>query len=146
MVARILAAVATAEVERKAERQVLANDERIAEGRPQWIRRPFGYNMDGTLHPEESTAVAKAYRDVLRGKALSAVAAEWNAAGYRTSAPSAEDARSRAPRKRGYDPSGRWNNVAVRALLRSPRNMGKITLYGEIMGDGNWEKIVDEAI
>jgi site-specific DNA recombinase len=144
MVARILAAVATAETERKAERQILANDQRVKEGRPQWIRRPFGYNLDGTLNEGEAAAVRKAYQDVLNGKFLSTVAREWNEAGFTTTAPNPETARSRQPRKQDYNPSGQWNNVAVRILLRAPRNMAKSTLYGEIMGDAQWTPIVDE--
>jgi site-specific DNA recombinase len=145
MVARILAAVATAETERKAERQILANDLRVSTGRPQWIRRPFGYELDGTLRRAEAAAVLRAYQDVLAGKALTTVAREWNEAGFRTSAPDPATARARAPRRNDYDPSGRWSNVAVRSLLRAPRNMAKSTLYGEIMGDGNWTPIVDET-
>ncbi|MEU7570282.1 recombinase family protein [Micromonospora sp. NPDC049240] len=146
MVARILAAVATAEVERKAERQILANDQRVREGRPQWIRRPFGYELDGTLREEEAHAVLAAYEGVLKGKALTAIAREWNEAGFTTSAPDSETARPRAPRKRNYDPTRRWNNVAVRLLLQAPRNMAKSTLYGEIMGEGRWQPIVDEPL
>nr|WP_319459787.1 recombinase family protein [Micromonospora sp. RTP1Z1] len=145
MVARILAAVASAETERKAERQILANDQRVAEGKPQWIRRPFGYELDGTLREDEAAAVQKAYQDVIDGKALTSIAREWNDAGFTTSAPDSETARPRAPRTRNYSPTGRWTNVAVRALLRSPRNMAKSTLYGEIMGEGKWTPIVDEA-
>lgn len=144
MVARILAAVASAETERKAERQILANDLRVAAGEPQWIRRPFGYEMDGTLREAEAAVILKAYHDVLAGKALTTVAREWNEAGFRTSAPDASTARPRALRKNAYDPTGRWNNVAVRFLLRAPRNMAKSTLYGEVMGDGKWTPIVDE--
>lgn len=144
MIARILAAVATAETERKAERQILANDQRIREGKPQWIRRPFGYNPDGTLCEAEAAAVKKAYADVLQGKALSTIAREWNEQGFTTTAPNPETARPRAPRTRDYNPNRLWNNVAVRSLLRAPRNMAKQTLYGEIQGDGNWTPIVDE--
>lgn len=144
MVARILAAVASAETERHAERLILANDLRVAAGKPQWIRRPFGYELDGTLRETEAAAVRKAYQDVLAGKPLTTVAREWNEAGFRTSAPAAAIAQPRVPRKNGYDPSGRWNNVAVRSLLRAPRNMAKSTLYGEVMGAGNWTPIVDE--
>ena len=145
MVARILAAVAAAETERKAERQILANDQRVAAGKPQWIRRPFGYELDGTLREGEAALVRKAYVDVIDGKALTRIAREWNEAGFTTSAPDPKAARPRAPRKRKYDPTRRWTNVAVRALLRSPRNMAKSTLYGEIMGNGAWSPIVDEA-
>ncbi|MEV6305156.1 recombinase family protein [Actinoplanes sp. NPDC051861] len=100
--------------------------------------------MDGTLREAEAAAVQKAYHDVLAGKALTTVAREWNEAGFRTSAPDAATARPRAPRKNDYAPSRRWNNVAVRSVLRAPRNIAKSTLYGEIMGDGHWTPIVDE--
>jgi site-specific DNA recombinase len=145
MVARILAAVATAEGERKAERQVLASDQRIAAGKPNWIRVPFGFNKDGSHKPDEATAIKKAYRDVLRGKTLTAVIDEWNGAGFRTSAPLLAQTKPRQPRRRAYDPDGLWTIVALRFLLRHPRNMGKITLYGEVMGEAAWEPIIDEA-
>jgi site-specific DNA recombinase len=145
MVARILAAVASAETERKAERQILANDLRVAAGKPQWVRRPFGYEADGTLREDEAAAVLSGYYGVIDGKALTTIAREWNEAGFTTSAPNPETVRPRAPRTQNYDPTGRWTNVAVRALLRSPRNMAKSTLYGEVMGDGTWSPIVDEA-
>ncbi|MFY1686310.1 recombinase family protein [Plantactinospora sp. WMMB782] len=143
MVARILAAVAAAETERKAERQILANDQRIAEGRPQWVRRPFGYEMDGSLRQEEAEALRKAYRDFLAGKGTTTIAKEWNAAGFKSSATPKEEARSWGPTSKGYNPSG-WSMQAVVALLRSPRNIAKSTLYGEVMGEGNWDPIVDE--
>ncbi|GIE89407.1 recombinase family protein [Actinoplanes regularis] len=145
MVARILAAVATAEGERKAARQVLANDQRVEKGLPNWVRRPFGFNKENLEHvPDEAAAIKQAYHDVLKGKSLSAVAREWNEAGFRTSAPDGEAARPRAPRQRDYNPSGLWNGVALRLLLRNPRNMGVITLYGEVMGKAAWEPIIDE--
>ncbi|MEU4155734.1 recombinase family protein [Actinoplanes sp. NPDC026670] len=145
MVARILAAVATAEGERKAARQILASDQRIAKGKPNWIRVPFGFNKDGSHNEEQAAAIKKAYQDVAAGKTLSAVAREWNEAGFRTSAPSQEETRPRQPRRRAYDPTGQWSIVALRFLLRQPRNMGMITLYGEVMGPAAWEPIIDEA-
>lgn len=75
---------------------------------------------------------------------MTTVAREWNEAGFRTSAPEGATARPRAPRKNDYRPSGKWSNVAIRSLLRAPRNMGKSTLYGDIMGEGTWTPIVDE--
>jgi hypothetical protein len=34
--------------------------------------------------------------------------------------------------------------VAIRFLLRNPRNIAKSTLYGEIMGEGRWTPTIDE--
>ncbi|MFI5840587.1 recombinase family protein [Catenuloplanes sp. NPDC051500] len=148
MVARILAAVAAGEQERKAERQILEQDQRVAAGIPNWIRLPFGYNADMTVREDEAALVEKAYRDVARGKRMATICQEWNEAGYRTSAPEPrpdDPERPRAPRKQDYNPTGEWGVPALRRLLRSPRNMGKITLYEEIMGDGQWPAIIDES-
>ncbi|MFD0518795.1 recombinase family protein [Paractinoplanes durhamensis] len=68
MVARILAAVSWGETERKSERQVLANDVRLAAGKPQWIRRPFGYEMDGTLREGKQRPFSRHITTCLRAR------------------------------------------------------------------------------
>lgn len=146
MVARILAAVAIAEGERKAERQILAVDKRIEKGLPNWIRRPFGYEMDLSLNERESEAVKEAYLAVIHGKKMGEIARDWNAAGFTTSAPEPNPDKPRAPRKNAYSPTGKWTTPAVSRLLRNPRNMGKIALYGEVQGDAAWPEIVDEGV
>lgn len=128
MVARILAAVAVAEGERKAARQVLANEQRAAEGKPMWVRRPFGYRRDGMLEPAEAALVKLAYEGVLRGRGLSAIARAWTTAGFLTTAPT----------------PGPWSNIGVRLLLISARNAGILVRHREEVGPGNWEAIVDE--
>ena len=63
MVARILAAVARAEVERKGARQRRANQQRRAEGK-RWTSgwRPFGYELDGTLRPKRPRSSGRRLR------------------------------------------------------------------------------------
>lgn len=74
MVARILAAVARAEVERKGARQKLANAARAAEGDVHFGGvRPFGYTNDRiTIIPKEADAIRKAAVDVLMRQATGA--------------------------------------------------------------------------
>lgn len=151
MVARILAAVAKAEGERKAERMILANDQRVAQGRPQWIRRPFGFEMDGSHRESEAVAIKQAYHDLLSGKALKAVVREWNEAGLSTTAPEPGGHRATPDgnRKNPYRPSGQWTSTSLREFLMHPRNAGIITQYhgfedGMEAGKGQWEPIVDE--
>jgi site-specific DNA recombinase len=128
MVARILAAVAAAEGERKAARQILANEQRAREGKPMWVRRPFGFRRDGTLEPAEAELVKLAYEGVLRGTGLNTIARAWTNAGYKTTAPI----------------PGIWTNIALRVLLLSPRNCGILDRYREEIGPGGWTPIVDE--
>jgi DNA invertase Pin-like site-specific DNA recombinase len=133
MVARILAAVARAEVERKAARQALANAQRAQSGKP-WSggARPFGYTKD-QMHVVEAEALAikKAAADVLAGKALRQVAKEWDEQGLESS--------------RAHDMNTKqgWSGRGVRFLLCSPRYAGIRTYKGEEVGPGQWPAILD---
>ncbi|WP_232677534.1 recombinase family protein [Nocardioides sp. R-C-SC26] len=135
MVARILAAVARAEVERKAARQKRANQQRRAEGR-NWSSgwAPFGYELDRetglfVIVPEAAELVRQAASDVLDGKALRAVARDWAASGVST------------PR----NATGGWTHNAVRSVLTNPVHAGFVTYKGEIEGKGLWEPIITEG-
>jgi len=126
MVARILAAVARAEVDRKAARQRAAHDQRAQQGRSFWTNRPFGYNRDGTHHPVEAPAVIEAYRDVIAGRAGAyAISQRWNEAGLLSTL------------------GNQWRASAVTGFLTNPRNMGVLELRGETVGPGNWMPLVD---
>lgn len=125
-VARTLTAWATYEGEHKAERQRAANRQKAHAGRPMWTSRPFGYNLDGTLDRRESAAVRKAYQGLLAGRPLSALCAEWNAAGHRTI--------------RG----NQWEPTSLRLHLTCARNAGIATYGGEEIGAGQWSPIVSE--
>lgn len=122
MVARILAAVARAEVERKAARQRLANDQRAAEGLPFGTTRAFGYESDGlTIREDEAEAIRQAARDVLDGRSLSAIHRDWRAQGFRPS------------------------RMGVREILLNPRLIGQRVHRGEVVGRAAWEPVLDEA-
>ncbi|WP_432482536.1 recombinase family protein [Kineococcus esterisolvens] len=131
MVARILAAVARAEVERKGARQRLANRQRAAEGyrwRSAW--RGFGYEKDGTLIPREADMIRDAAERVLNGEPLRAIVRDWRASGVSTPRSS-----------RGADG---WTHNGVRSILLNPRNAAIATYRGEVIGRGQWEPVFSE--
>jgi site-specific DNA recombinase len=129
MVARILAAVARAEVERKGERQRLANEQEAREGRPhRGGVRPFGYEADGmTIVPEEADALRLAAMSVLSGASVYSIAKGWSAQGLVSSRPSSQG----------------WTSAGVRGVLLNPRNAGMRVYKGEVVGPGVWPAILD---
>lgn len=129
-VATILAAVAQMEVELKAERQKLANQQRRNDGQP-WKSgwRSFGYTLDGELVPEEADLIRQAADDVLNGTPLREIVRRWKALGVST--PRSE---------KGADG---WTHNGVRSILLNPKNAGYVTYKGEVIGDGNWKPIIE---
>jgi DNA invertase Pin-like site-specific DNA recombinase len=125
-VARTVTAWAQYEGEQKALRQVAANQQKASRGKPTWSRRPFGYNMDGTLHPIEAQLVRDAFNDVLAGSSLRSVVRSWNDQGIRTTL------------------DGEWDPTGLRWVLASPRNAGIATYRGEEVGPGDWAVLVPE--
>lgn len=104
---RIKAAVARAEVERKAARQRLAHDQRRAAGKPWFARRPFGYEKDGGLREVEARALTRVYADFAAGDHnLTHHADRLNAKGLTGT--------SGAP----------WNGSSLRQVLLADRNLG----------------------
>ncbi|MGW7358812.1 recombinase family protein [Streptomyces sp. NPDC054802] len=139
MVARILAAVARAEAERKGARQKLANAARAAEGDVHFGGvRPFGYENDRiTIIPEEADAIRKAAVDVLAGKPLAQVAREWSGAGLVSSR--AEIGWEKGKRK----PKAGWSARGVKNVLVNPRYAGIRVYNGDEVGTGVWDKILE---
>lgn len=126
MLARILAAVARGEVERKAARQMHANRQRVSQGRPRWAHRPFGYEKDGSFRESEAQLLRQAYTDIIDGTRLHLIVKQWNSEGVTTS--------SGIP----------WTTQSLGKLLRDPRNIGKLRYQGKVVGTGNWTPLVSE--
>lgn len=126
--ARIKAAVAKAEVERKAARQAEQHRQRAEAGIPWGNRRIFGFTAAREPHPSEAGLVRDAYSLLLSGGSLGSIAAAWNAADVRTSLGNA------------------WTGPRVSQLLRNPAHAGLRARNGEIVGPGNWEGIVSEGV
>jgi DNA invertase Pin-like site-specific DNA recombinase len=131
MVARILSAVARAEVERKGARAKLANAQRAAQGKPITNGiRPFGYTRDGMQVVEaEAALIRDAANRVLRGEPLASVARRWTASGH-------------------LSPWGKkgkgWSSTGVKGVLTAPRVAGQRMYLGSIVGPGQWPAILDE--
>jgi|APEBP8051073058_1049385.scaffolds.fasta_scaffold00176_34 site-specific DNA recombinase len=125
--ARIAVAMAAQEGEHKAERVARQAEDRAAEGRPKWGRRPFGYNRDATICEAEAQHVREAYGLIIGGSSVSSVARDWNGLGLTTT---------------GGKP---WSAVMVSELLRSARNAGILVFRGAEIGPGTWDGIVTET-
>lgn len=131
MVARILAAVARQEVERKAARQKLAHAQRRAEGRPWSAVKMLGYATDGKIISKEAKAIRQAMQDVLDERAsLAELGRRWQQLGLES------------PYKEKDKP---WSPRGVKKVLTNPRIAGLITHDGEVLGRGKWDPIVDET-
>jgi site-specific DNA recombinase len=134
MLARILGSVARQESELKGERRRRANEQRAVNG--QWradMPRMFGYTRVGEprayrgepLEPE-ATAVRQAVTDVLAGRSLRAIAADWNERGILTT--------------RGKP----WTNLTLRRALLRPVYAGLVVYQGNVVGRGDWPALIDE--
>lgn len=138
--ARVMAAVARKETDRKSARQRAANKQRAEAGKP-WVTRPFGYTYETVKDdsgkvlkawndemPAEADAIRKAAQAALNGASLYSIAQEWNTSGLRTT-------------------KGRrlWEGSTVRQVLMRPRNAGLVVYDGEIL-DGvtaSWPAILE---
>jgi len=150
MVARILAAVARQEVERKAARQKLAHNQRRAEGKPWAGVKMLGYTNHGELIEEEANAIREAVQDVLAERAsLAEIGRRWSACELRSPYQKIKDEAGNVIGWKHWTPRG------VKNVLTNPRIAGLITVTLrnekgaatgiEVVGEGDWEPIVDET-
>ena len=84
LMARMRASMKRSESDSTSRRVSRAHERRIIEGKPLWIKRPFGHNRDGSLNDVEADAIAKAAERILRGATLADIARSWNEAGLTT--------------------------------------------------------------
>jgi site-specific DNA recombinase len=128
MIVTILAAVARAEIERKAERQLAANAQRVADGMPsKSAGKRLGYSPDDfTVIRREAVSVRKAYDLLVKGSSLVVIAAYLNERGHLTSQENP------------------WTPDSVRDLLLNPLYGGRLAHRGEIAGPSAVPAIVKE--
>lgn len=120
--ARMATAMATAEVENKTARQLLANQARAAQGLPYWRRRPYGHTLDGQVVPQEADVLRGVARDVIEGVPLRQIAM----------ALTEEHGLAWTP-----------NNLGKK--LRNPRMAGRLTYQGREMPESRIAPILDES-
>lgn len=129
MYARIKAAVARGEVERKGERQKLANEQRAQAGHWHFSRRPYGYRREAgqvIVVEEEAEILREAYARVIAGESHYAVGADLNARGVPTLG------------------GGEWTPRQIARTLDNPRNAGIVLHNGKRLDAApQWEPIID---
>lgn len=125
-VARTITAWSQYEGEQKAERQRSAARQRAAEGRKWWPRRPFGFEMDGSHHPEEAAALRAAYASLLAGGTIAGIERAWSGFTTNTGRP--------------------WRASSIRPVLMNARNAGIRVYEGHEVGPAAWEGIVTEEV
>lgn len=132
LIARQLGNVARYESEHKSERVRRALEQNAGKGRPHG-RRAYGWTRTfderGTgrdvIEPAEAAVVRRIAQQVIRGDSIRAITAALNADGI----PS---------------PTGReWAKNMVRHLVLRERNAGLRVHHGEVIGEGDWEPILD---
>jgi len=127
MIGRILAAQDAAEAERIGERVTRAmQHRRDTIGLPSPIRRAFGYAAGGeVIIPEEADAIRLGAQLILSGASLREVGRVWMERGIK-------------PLEASY-----WNGSTVKRVITRPRVAGLIEHKGAIIGEGQFEAILD---
>lgn len=136
MYARIKAAIARAEMERKGARQSSAQLQRAKQGRAPKGMRPLGYTVSGDVIPDEAEAVRAIYRLFTRTdhrESLRSLARGLSGTepidGLRprpkhshiVSAERAERRLAEGKAPRPIEPDGEWSPSTVLGILRNPR-------------------------
>jgi DNA invertase Pin-like site-specific DNA recombinase len=140
MFARVKAAVARAEIERKGARQRRANVQRAEQGRPVPGRRLFGYEPDGATPREaEAAVVRRLFAGVVAGESIRGMAERLNAEGV----PFGSGNRRKSRTGEARVPA--WRAGLVRQIVSNRRYAGEIVHKGEWMPSGAVVPIVDAA-
>lgn len=138
LTARIKGSVARHEVEQQSRRLKRKYEELAAAGQPHGPI-PYGYKRITLTDesgrpagrqdipiPAEAEVLRDWYRRVANGETLRSIAKDANQRGLTT--------RTGKP----------WVGVSIGRMLRRPLYLGKRTHRGEVIGDGNWEPIIDQ--
>lgn len=129
MFARIKAAVARQESERKAARQTAAAKQRADKGRAPLGVRLTGYTVKGEVVEAEATIVKTIFTRFYSGDSLKGIAQHLNDVGVKT--------RHGRP----------WNFSSVRDILTNPRYAGRVYYNRRDFGTtGNWTQAAFPAI
>jgi len=133
LVAGLLAQVAMYEVEHKSERWSRSWQQAREQGRPPRTgTRLFGYTRDSQVIPAEKVLVLEMAARVLAGDTLESVLRWLEAEGVVTT------------RWRGVPfRATSWTAQNLKQFLTNPRLAGWSTMKREIVGEGDWEPILD---
>ena len=127
--AQILAAAAEHESARIGERVAAKHRQNASQGRAHGGGRPYGYRRVGPgkleVVPEEAAVIRDLADRVLRGASLNSLVIDLN--------------ERNVPTVRG----GKWRPNSLSKLLRAGRLAGLREVDGEVIGEGDWEPILD---
>ncbi len=125
--ARIKAAVAKAETERRGQRQKAKFAQDREQGKNHWRgRRPFGLELDGSLNAVEAEAIRAVTQRIIEGAPLNTCVAWLNEQEIFTTF------------------GNPWKRTPLKRTLLHPRIIGKMEHHGELV-PGNWKAVLDEA-
>ncbi|MFG2637017.1 recombinase family protein [Streptomyces sp. NPDC048362] len=138
--AKTVTAWAEYEGQQKVLRQKASNLQAAKAGKPHKAGlRTFGYEDDYlTVVEEEAEAIRKGAEMVLQGETLASVARYWTGLGLLAPRSSSGKAKEKEGAKG-------WGVGGVKKVLISPRYIAQATYRGEVMGEGQWPAILDEA-
>jgi DNA invertase Pin-like site-specific DNA recombinase len=125
--ARILAAIAAKESGRKSARMKRKHQQRAEQGLPNHggANRPFGYAEDRvTIDPVEADVIRTLAARAIAGESLRSLAGWLDDQGIRTVQ------------------GNPWRTPTLRAMLTSPRVIGKRSYEGQIVADATWAPIL----
>lgn len=127
--ARIKAAVAREEIERKSERQCRAARQRAEQGRGSSFKPCYGYTSMNEIVPAEAEIVRALYQRLAAGDTVYGLT-EW----LREHGP--------APHQ-----TSRWSRTTVRGMLTNPRYAARVVYQGQVTATpGVWEPIIDDDL
>jgi len=123
--ARIKAAVAREEIERKGARQKSAARQRVAAGGMASFKPCLGYTSTNAVVESEATAVRDLFERFARGENISGLTESLNASGVR-------------PKQ-----SATWSRTSVRGILANPRYAARVVHHGAVVPTaGTWQPII----
>lgn len=126
LTATIKTAVSEHEIAMMRTRMKRVARQKAEQGVPKWTTA-FGY-LDHQPDPATAPLVRAAYKAVVRGETITAIAKRWNAKGV-------------------HGISGKpWSASTLSLFLRAPRYAGLRSHNGEIVGPGNWPGLVPEEL
>jgi len=136
MFARVKAAIARGEVERKSERHRSKNRQLVSQGKPVPGRRRYGYLRGNiTIDPYESVVVRRAFESIANGATVYGLAKAFNAEGIPV-----------PKRMDGKGVDRHWTPRRVREMCANPAYAGAVTHTVDGVTTVTLSKLVDAIV
>lgn len=136
--ARVLATMAGYEVDHQIERVKASHVARAREGRFRGGRPPYGYRLGSEkgaleIDPAEAEVIRRTAAHILEGRSILSMVTTLNAEG------------TPAPRGSSGTRGKTWHASPLKRIVTNPAVAGKMRHQGEIVGDAQWDPILDVA-